>query len=150
MAGMGPPPKPAGQRRRTNATFAMTALPAEGRKGPTPAWPLAGRPRARESVVWRQVWRKPQAVAWERSAAFHDVALYVRLLVRGEGGDIEALREARQWSDRLGLNPQAMLRLRWEVRADEVAAAASARAASQVAGSGATSARGRLKVVGEG
>lgn len=40
MAGNGPPPKPAGQRRRRNATVAMTKLPAEGRKGRPPKWPL--------------------------------------------------------------------------------------------------------------
>lgn len=40
MPGMGPPPKPAGQRRRRNATVATTKLPAEGRKGRPPKWPL--------------------------------------------------------------------------------------------------------------
>lgn len=42
MPGMGPPPKPADQRARRNASVAMTRLPAEGRKGRAPAWPLAG------------------------------------------------------------------------------------------------------------
>jgi hypothetical protein len=147
---MGPPPKPAGERRRRNATVPMTALPVDGRKGRTPDWPLEGRPSRRESVVWRQQWRKPQAVAWERAAAFHDVAMYVRFLVRGEAGDLDAAREARQWSDRLGLNPQAMLRLRWEVSADEVAQVRSsrpARSAAQSSPGGA--ARRRLRVVGE-
>lgn len=40
MAGMGPPPKPAGERRRRNATIAMTRLPAGGRQGDPPKWPL--------------------------------------------------------------------------------------------------------------
>lgn len=40
MAGNGPPPKPAGQRRRRNATVATTKLPSEGRKGRSPKWPL--------------------------------------------------------------------------------------------------------------
>ncbi|MCX5601613.1 hypothetical protein OOK29_26025 [Streptomyces phaeochromogenes] len=40
MAGMGPAPKPADQRRRRNATVATTKLPAEGRKGRPPKWPL--------------------------------------------------------------------------------------------------------------
>jgi hypothetical protein len=38
----GPAPKPADQRARRNPTYAMTRLPAEGRKGRAPAWPLAG------------------------------------------------------------------------------------------------------------
>lgn len=40
MPGMGPPPKPADQRARRNATVAMIRLPADGRKGRAPAWPL--------------------------------------------------------------------------------------------------------------
>lgn len=40
MPGMGPPPKAADQRARRNSTFAMTRLPAAGRAGRAPAWPL--------------------------------------------------------------------------------------------------------------
>lgn len=40
MAGMGPPPKPAGQRARRNATVPMVQLPAGGYDGPIPRWPL--------------------------------------------------------------------------------------------------------------
>lgn len=36
----GPPPKHPDHRARRNATFAMTQLPAEGRKGRAPKWPL--------------------------------------------------------------------------------------------------------------
>lgn len=39
----------------------------------------------------------------------------------GELGELDAAKEARMWSDRLGLTPLAMLRLRWEVSHDEVA-----------------------------
>ncbi|MDN4174722.1 hypothetical protein QWY28_17305 [Nocardioides sp. SOB77] len=37
---MGPPPKPADQRARRNASPAMTQLPKSGRPGRAPAWPL--------------------------------------------------------------------------------------------------------------
>lgn len=40
MAGMGPAPKPDGQRARRNATVGMTQLPWDGRDGRTPPWPL--------------------------------------------------------------------------------------------------------------
>jgi hypothetical protein len=40
MAGMGPVPKPDGQRARRNATVGMTQLPWAGRAGRTPPWPL--------------------------------------------------------------------------------------------------------------
>jgi hypothetical protein len=176
MAGMGPTPKPAHQRQRRNATFAMTQLPAEGRKGRAPAWPLvsdvvmAARresaertaseieeklahleaegkateatetrlERAREKAailtaqakhqarleaqLWRDVWKLPHAVQWDRLGWKRDVAQYVRHKVLAELGDIASAKEARQWSDRLGLSPQAMLRLRWEIVVDETAA----------------------------
>lgn len=174
MAGMGPPPKPDDQRRRRNAAVAMTRLPAEGRKGTAPKWPLipdvvltARRDVARakvevlefdllearesakqtsgierkldaaqeklailnaqlaeqkklESSLWREMWKLPQAVNWERLGWLRDVAQYVRHKVLAELGDLESAREARQWSDRLGLTPLAMLRLRWEIAPDEV------------------------------
>lgn len=40
MAGMGPPPKPEGQRRRRNVVPGTIRLPAAGRTGRAPAWPL--------------------------------------------------------------------------------------------------------------
>ena len=46
MAGMGPAPKPPDQRRRRNATMAAMQLPAEGRQGEPPAWPLPPDVRA--------------------------------------------------------------------------------------------------------
>lgn len=122
MAGMGPPPKPAGQRRRRNATVAMTRLPAEGRKGRAPAWPLEARPTAEQRGLWASVWKTPQAAAWERLGWTRAVARYVRVVLAAEEGlDVRLLAEARQMEDRLGLSPMAMLRLRWEVAADEVA-----------------------------
>lgn len=174
MAGMGPPPKHPTQRRRTNATVAMVELPANGRPGPTPEWPLipdivtsaqrdlaaakverlrAEREEASgssigaferkldaalerleiferrlahqadlEQALWVDLWRLPQAVAWEKLGWLRDVAQYVRHKVMAELGDLDGAREARQWSDRLGLSPLAMLRLRWEVVGDEVGA----------------------------
>ncbi|MGH8999896.1 MAG: hypothetical protein ACRDY7_10965 [Acidimicrobiia bacterium] len=75
--------------------------------------------------MWGRVWRTPAAVAWERLGWVDQVARYVRVLTRAEQRDasLPALVEARHFEDRLGLNPMGMLRLRWEVAADEVAAA---------------------------
>lgn len=166
----GPPPKPAHQRARRNATIAMTPLPAEGRQGPPPKWPLpddvrlkaeltlaraqakdakfrAGDPdlvprarakadqalaraqhkvtvlsatlraaRRHEQQLWDELWATPQAVMWQRLRWDREVAQYVRWKVRAELGDMAASQEARHLSDRLGLNPMALLRLRWEIR----------------------------------
>lgn len=169
MAGMGPAPKPADQRARRNKTVAMVRLPASGRTGRPPRWPLigdivtrarrdvwagkvdaleyaleekraAGKPlsaverrldhareqlaiyelrlaeqRKMEASLWRELWKLPQATQWEKLGWTRDVAQYVRHKVLGELGELEDAREARQWSDRLGLSPLAMMRLRWEV-----------------------------------
>lgn len=177
MPGMGPAPKHRDQRARRNATLATTQLPAEGRKGRAPSWPLgpdaklAGRveylagevrrmekdfgdeiptPAARrrlaklredlaiqriirreaskaERALWLALWKTPQATEWERLRWDREVAQYARWKARGESGDLDAAKEARQLADRLGLNPLALLRLRWEVTPEE---APTARAAS--------------------
>lgn len=97
--------------------------------------------RKLEAVLWRDLWKLPQAVQWERLGWLRDVAQYVRFKVMAELGDMDSAKEARQWSDRLGLSPMSMLRLRWEVASDEVAERRTTRAAAPV------SARSRLRVV---
>jgi hypothetical protein len=192
MAGMGPPPKPAGERVRRNATIAMTQLPAGGRQGDVPAWPLIddviltvraelaaakaeqlreeineadamGKPvglierrldraleqaviaerqlaaqRGLEADLWADLWRLPQACEWERLGWLRDVAQYVRHKTMAELGELDAAKEARQWSDRLGLSPMAMLRLRWAIAPDEVAEKREQRSSG---------ARGRIRAV---
>lgn len=196
MAGMGPPPK--ANTRRRNATLPMTLLPANGREGDPPRWPLlddvtmttrcegarrladelelqlldpelTGRQRSTaqkkydaalteanilekkleaqksvEAELWGDLWHLPQAVMWERLGWVREVAQYVRWKVQAEMGDLDASKEARMLADRLGLNPLSMLRLRWEVSGDEVAAQRSARPPRQ-----GSDVRSRLRAVGE-
>lgn len=111
----GPPPKPDATRRRRNPTAPMTALPAAGRSGPPPPWPLAGpAPRA-----WTVLWATPQAAAWAPMGAgvLGVVARYVSMLARVELPEVAA--EVRLLEDRLGLSPVSMLRLRWAVSAED-------------------------------
>ena len=123
MPGMGKPPSE--NARHQNPTLGSTAmkLPASGRKGTPPKWPLPGKASANESAAWKQVWTTPQAVAWERLGWVRPVARYVRCLVQAEevGAPAALLGEVRQMEDRLGLSPMALLRLRWAVVADELA-----------------------------
>ncbi len=202
MAGMGPAPKPPENRARRNATVAMTALPAEGRRKPAPKWPLipdvvmsakrdlaeakvealqadlqdaldnrqpAGGIERRldvalerltilerqlaeqkrlEASLWRELWKLPQAVEWERLSWLRDVAQYVRHKVLAELGDLDSAKEARQWSDRLGLTPLAMLRLRWRVAVDELAEKRQQREQSKLGETSGPGARARIKAVG--
>ena len=127
----GPTPKPPDQRRRRNATVPMVQLPAEGRQGKPPKWPLpAVSPKdlaKLELEIWAELWATPQAAVWERLRWTRDIAQYARLKAAGEMGSMKAVAEARQMGDRLGLNPQALLRVRWEIAPDEVAVARTRR-----------------------
>ena len=116
----GPAPKPDSQRVRRSAPLAgsVTRLPAEGRVGAAPVWPLGGDAPS----VWAELWATPQAAAWERLGWTRVVARYCSVLVATEVEPTAAmLGEVRQLEDRLGLTPMAMLRLRWEIASDELA-----------------------------
>lgn len=148
----GPPPDPNALRRdRKSDQDGWTDLPAEGRAGDPPKFPLCGLGNGlddREKQLWGEIWATPQAVAWERLGWTHEIAVYVRLMVAAEAGDVKAASEMRQWSDRLGLNPAAMLRNRWRIARDQVAARREA--AQQATSRGAGSMRDRLKALDGG
>ena len=155
----GPAPKPADERARRNKTPISMSLPAKGRTGRVPKFPLipivlpfdeygaqSRRVNKRELQVWAELWKTPQAAAWEQLGWTHNVAVYARCLVRMESGDMKAAPEVRQWADRLGLTPLSMLRLQWVIAPDEVGEKRQTRAAAKPQG-----ARGRygaLKAVG--
>lgn len=118
----GPPPNPLARRR--NARPEWRKLPAAGRSGEPPAWPLTHEPDPRaaraEKQLWAQLWTSPQAIAWEALGWARVVARYTRVVVAAEQPDASAsiLAEARQMEDRLGLNPMSMKRLQWELDGD--------------------------------
>lgn len=123
--GSGPPPNPQSRKQTGSQAGTWTDLPANGYQGTIPEWPLGGM-RDRDAEVWHQIWRTPQAAAWIQLGWTIDVAMYVSFVVSAFHEDtdlapsLKSAAEARQWSDRLGLNPAAMLRNRWRVRVDEV------------------------------
>lgn len=129
MAGMGAAPKPSAVRPGRGLAQPLMVLPQGGRPGKPPKWPLPDV-SDEEIGLWTQLWKLPQAVAWERIGSERVVARYCRLLaiaemresagaaIRGVAG---LLGEVRQLEDRLGLSPMAMLRLRWQISTDEVA-----------------------------
>ncbi len=114
------PPKIEPARR--NSRVGPLRLPAEGRAGDPPAWPLPGRQSAAEREAWAQLWSTPQAVAWERLGWTRTVARYCRVMVACEKPNALAglLAQATALEDRLGLTPKAMRLLLWEVVSDEV------------------------------
>jgi hypothetical protein len=90
-------------------------LPADGRKGRTPRWPLAGKATMAERGLWAELWHTPQAVAWEALGWTRVVARYVRVALAAEDLCKDAMSEARQLEDRLGLTPKAMRLLLWTI-----------------------------------
>lgn len=200
----GPPQKPDDQRARRNATLAMTRLPAGGRTGRVPAWPLVAdvkltaerdtakaavadltdqldyqrethaspaaiagtmrkldrattalaiynatlrQQRKLEADTWRALWHTPQAVEWDRLGWTREVAMYVRHRVLGELGDLAQAVEARAWSDRLGLTPLAMLKLRWAVGDKDEDTSKTGRPAARGSGRRSGTVYGGLRVV---
>lgn len=118
----GPAPDPEALRRERDAGE-WTILPAEGRQGATPDWPLTDQ-TVREDGLWGRLWRMPQALMWERYGQEIEVALYVRRLAEAESADASVAvgTLVRQMGDSLGLSTPGMRANRWRIdRAEETA-----------------------------
>jgi len=159
----GPAPKPADERARRNKTPIAMRLPSSGRPGRAPAWPVGYSPTAKAKAIWSDLWKTPQAAAWERLGWTRVVARYVEMLVAAER-DLDEIEdpkvyaamlaaqtrlapELRQLEDRLGLNPLAMRRLEWVIDPDEVAQKRTRKTAAAKA-TGARSRYSGLRAVG--
>lgn len=108
---------------RRNARVGPLLLPADGRQGDPPPWPLPGRPNSAERDAWAQLWATPQAVAWEQQGWTRTVARYCRVMVEAEKRESSPaiLAQAVALEDRLGLTPKSMRLLLWQIATDEVA-----------------------------
>lgn len=95
-------------------------LPPAGHKGRAPKWPLDG-PSERERVVWREVWKTPQAEQWSKEKLWRlrPIALFVRWSVRAEAGDCSAsiLTQVNRLADQLGLTPAGLAFNGWKIAA---------------------------------
>lgn len=141
----GPAPDPNALRRdRTGDKTTWTTLPAEGRKGRAPAWPLS-KQTAREKTLWSAEWKRPQAVQWARNSQHLEVALYVRTVITAEKPD--ASTNARtlvlRQQEALGISLPGLARNRWRI---EEPAQPEARPQGRTA----SSAKSRFKVLDGG
>ncbi|MEU1194936.1 hypothetical protein ABZ446_01775 [Streptomyces sp. NPDC005813] len=146
----GPPPDPRSLRSTKAADKGgWRTLPAEGREGEPPEWPLTTA-ADREMDLWEDLWAKPQAVVWEDMGQELEVALFVRTLAEAERADarVDVKKMVRGYLDSLGLSVAGMNRNRWKIAPalEETGAAALPDAAP----SRRPSARDRLKVVPSG
>ncbi len=118
----GPAPDPNALRRERDQGEWVT-LPAEGRTGAPPAWPLPTKALARESDLWTRLWAKPQALMWERFDQAEEVAMYVRRLMAAEKRNAPAasFTAVRQLADSLGLSTPGMRANRWKIASSTAA-----------------------------
>jgi hypothetical protein len=92
-------------------------LPAAGRPGPPPTWPLPGEPSEDEAKMWVELWGRPEAVAWEAADSVAIAGLYVRRFIEAAepGSAIGRTTLARQLAEVLGLTPAGLRINRWKV-----------------------------------
>jgi hypothetical protein len=138
VAGTGPPPKDPEKRARRNATVATVALPAAGRKGRTPAWPLPAdvrrvtmlkvlRAKAKDLQLLADA---PDLTARQRQKLDQDLAQTITAAATLDAELKEARKYERtlwvslwktpmavQW-ERLSWNREVALYVRWQVRAE--------------------------------
>lgn len=136
----GPPPDPNALRRERDGS-GWVELPASGRPGEVPEWPMSS-PSGRELELWSAHWCKPQATMWEQSGLEFEVALYVRNLAMAEVPGSPANRSTlvKQLMEDLGLTEAGLARNRWRI-VDDSKRSKSSRPRSR------SSARDKLKVV---
>jgi len=105
-------------RRRNKRSHEFVRLPESGRKGRAPKFPLSTKPKKGRAERWRALWRKPQAIMWQRLALEETVARYLDIVLLAESGNLNAAAEARQLEDRLGLNAKALKSHGWIITPD--------------------------------
>lgn len=138
----GPSPDPEALRRDRPDDGEWTVLPASGREGAAPKWPLT-KATALETTMWRQHWKLPQAIMWERLHQHRLVALYVRRAIEAEARNspVNLSTFVRQMADSLGLTTPGIRANRWRIGSAEPAAPRTSGAP------GRPNARRRLQVV---
>ena len=120
----GPAPDPNALRRDRKDDVGWTTLPKCGRLTPAPEWPLLDL-TDREWQLWQSLWRKPQAVLWEHTGQFLEVALLVRRLAEVEQAESAVTLGAlvqKQMADLL-LTIPAMYKAHVNIAVDQVSAA---------------------------
>ena len=110
-------PKPDDQRiNRVPPKFGWVDLPPIGRVGPPPPLPTSRQWIPETLRWWAQLWSKPQATMWvQDGSTLVTLACLYDDLHSGRYVAHTVSAEMRQHEDRHGLNPKAMLQLRWRI-----------------------------------
>lgn len=144
----GPAPSANALRRDRSDDREWLVLPAGKRGKRSPKNPLPEPDELfvdREKELWNELWKKPQAFAWDFYGMEYQVAIYCRRAVESEvSGSSPGLSQlVKQLGEQLGLTPQAMNALRWKLEAEPESTAPATEATPTRA-----SVKDRLKVVG--
>ena len=118
----GPAPDPDALRRDREKDW--ITLPAEGREGDPPGWPLKDRTE-READLWTKLWRLPQAVMWEKNHQELEVAMHCRSFAAAElmNAPTNTRTLVRQQQEALGISLPGLHRNHWRIDGDTPAAA---------------------------
>lgn len=145
----GPPPDPQSLRSGGRDADSWITLPAEGRQGDPPEFPLP-RQSKREGDLWAKLWVKPQAIMWEANGLDDEVALHVRTFVAAEkvSAPVTMRTLVKQQREELGLSLSGMHRNRWRIATSTPEPAASTQATAST--SSAPSGRERFAVINGG
>src|SRR5262245_16531400 len=123
----GPAPDPNALRRnRPSDQAEWLELPASGRSGPPPVWPLDGVTEA-ELLQWAKEWARPQALEWERRRQFDEVAAFVRAFLISVGPKATAADRnvVQRMGTDLGMTSPGLRALRWRIVDDSPPARAA-------------------------
>lgn len=146
--GAGRPPDPTSLAEALRIeSGAIRTLP-KSRPGAAPAWPLS-KASPRETAVWRQMWKLPQAIVWEEQSSHRQVAMHVRTSVEAEqNGATASLRSLllRQ-ENALLLSHAALLSAGFRISVNPVPQATVAATKPAAAKRQVPSARGRLRAL---
>lgn len=118
MAGRGPAPKAAEQRRNHHAPARgeWVDLPVNGRKGAPPKLPPMRKWSKVTLAWWAAIWSTPEATMWdERDGELVRLAVLHELFAEAPSAAISG--EMRQIEDRHGMNEKGRRDLRWRIAA---------------------------------
>lgn len=117
----GPAPDPNSFRQNRKDAGAWVTLDIAGFQGDVPNFPL-GDPTFSELELWATLWRKPQAIMWDKLNMHFQLAAYVRAFVestlRAAPAGLKSV--VLQMEGQLGISLPGMHSLHWKFSDEQI------------------------------